>query len=151
MEFNPETTYINMNETITNIYLEINKMKEKIAEQEKQISDQEQKISEQQTQITEQEKQIDLQTKQISFIKKLVGTVSNVFQTKQIPDLPSVPKEPIISPKEQPKKLRKSNKEFYKLPDDIISCYTCNIKMRRDALKRHEKTKTHLKQLELKN
>jgi hypothetical protein len=148
MEFNPQTTYINMNETITNIYLELDKMKQKIAEQEKQISDQEQKISEQQTQITEQEKQIDLQNKQITFIKKLVGTVSNVFQTKQIPDLP---KEPIISPKEQPKKLRKSNKEFYKLPDDVITCITCNIKIRRDALKRHEKTKTHLKQLDLTN
>ena len=123
-----------MNETITNIYLELDKMKQKIAEQEKQISDQEQKIE-------LQNKQIELQNKQITFIKKLVGTVSNVFTTKQIPDLP------IITPKEQPKKLRKSNKEIYKLGTDVITCDTCNIKIRRDSKTRHEKTKTHLKQL----
>ena len=146
MEFNPEITNVlitNMNDTIKNIYQELEQMKQTIIEQQ-------QKITEHENKIIEQEKKILLQDKQITFIKKLVGTVSNVFQTKQVPEVPDLRTCSVPKPTElETKKPRKSNKEIYKLGTDVITCDTCNIKIRRDSKTRHEKTKTHLKQLDL--
>lgn len=122
-------------DTIEEYHQIIDKLKEEIEEYH-------QIIDKKKEEIEEQQDRIDLQDKQLLFVKNLVKTVSNVFTKVESDQIPK------IEPKVEPKKPRKSNKTEYKLPNDVVSCDTCNTNMRRDCLSRHQKSKTHLKNIE---
>jgi len=142
---------LEQNKLIVEQQMIIESKNEEIEEHLILIEDQNSIIDKQHGIIEENKIKIALQDKQILFIKNLCQTVNKVF-TK--PDVPIIEKELEVEPKVEIKvevldikTKRKSNKTQYKLPSDIVFCDICDSKMRRDCYNRHQKSKTHLKNI----
>ena len=139
--------HVDLKKIIEELRLDLKNKQEELRSREAECDEYIDLIEDQKEIIDIQNNKIEVQNKQISFIKKLVGTVSNIFSksSESVPDITNEVTNEVTNETKVTNGGRKSNVKIYKSNADIIECKICNMNMRRGSHSRHLKSKNHIK------